>query len=87
METSTMFKKACHRISSLVSSRPALAGAVAAVGTSLASAAHATGIVDYSTLVTSATTEMTSTLTTIVPFAGTLLAVGIGWKLVRRFTK
>ncbi len=49
--------------------------------------AFAAGVVDYSAISTSVTAEITPALTAVVPIAGTLLAIGVGWKFVKRFVK
>lgn len=58
------------------------AGAVLVAGQ-----AHADSVVDYSGLGTSITAELTPALTAVVPIAGTLIAVAVGWKMVKRFTR
>lgn len=61
---------------------------IAAAATALsAGIASAASIVDYSGLSTSITGELTPALTAVVPIAGTLIAVGVGWKMVKKFTK
>lgn len=60
---------------------------VAAVSVAAAVPAFAVSVVDYSGLGTSITGELTPALTAVVPIAGTLIAVGVGWKMVKRFTK
>lgn len=42
-------------------------------------------IVDYSTLGTSVTAELTPAISAAVPIMGTILAVGIGLKTIKRF--
>lgn len=42
-------------------------------------------IVDYSTLSTSVTAELTPAISAAVPIMGTILAVGIGLKTIKRF--
>lgn len=59
--------------------------ALAAVATAVP--AFAAGVVDYSAIGTSVTAEITPALTAVVPIAGTLLAIGVGWKFVKRFVK
>lgn len=61
----------------------------AATGAAVVTAlpAFAVSVVDYSGLGTAITGELTPALTAVVPIAGTLIAVGVGWKMVRRFTK
>lgn len=58
------------------------AGAVA-----VASQAQAAAVVDYSGIGTSITAEIGPALTAVVPIAGTLIAIAVGWKMVKRFTK
>lgn len=60
---------------------------VAAGAVLVAGQAHATSVVDYSGLGTSITGELTPALTAVVPIAGTLIAVALGWKMVKKFTK
>lgn len=63
---------------------------VASATTALALAAapcFAAAMVDYTAIGTSITSELTPALASVVPIAGTLLAVGVGWKFVKRFTK
>jgi putative Mn2+ efflux pump MntP len=57
---------------------------LAAVATAVP--AFAVGVVDYSTLGTSITSEITPALASALPIAGTLIAIGVGWKLVKKFT-
>lgn len=52
-----------------------------------ASSAFAVPVVDYTAVGTAVTAEIGPSIATILPIAGTLLAVGVGWKLVKRFTK
>ena len=47
----------------------------------------ATGLVDYTAIGTSVTGELTPALAAVIPIAGTLLAVAVGWKFVKRFIK
>ena len=58
-------------------------------GVSMASGATATGPsgIDYSTATTSVTGELTSAAFVALPIAGTLIAVMLGWKYIRRFLK
>lgn len=44
-------------------------------------------ILDLSTIGTAITGELTPALAAAMPIAGTLIAVGVGWKLFRRFVK
>lgn len=62
-------------------------GIAAATAIMTAVPAFATSVVDYSGLGTSITGELTPALTAVIPIAGTLIAVGVGWKMVKRFTK
>lgn len=55
---------------------------VAAVSNALA-----VPILDLSTIGTAITGELTPALSAAMPIAGTLIAVGVGWKLFRRFVK
>lgn len=59
---------------------------LAAVGVvTTAAQSFAVSIVDYSTLGTSVTTELTPAISAAVPIMGTILAVGVGLKVVKRF--
>lgn len=49
--------------------------------------ALAVPILDLSSVGTSVTAELTPALASAMPIAGTLIAVGVGWKLFRRFVK
>lgn len=63
----------------------ALTGAVAAVAS--ATSAHAEAILDFSGVSTAVTAELTPAISAAMPIAGIILAVSIGWKLYKRFTK
>lgn len=52
-----------------------------------ATSAFATPVLDLSSAATSITAELTPAITSALPIAGTIIAVGIGWKLFKRFTK
>jgi hypothetical protein len=43
--------------------------------------------IDYTGLVASITGMIAPAVTAAMPIAGTILAVGIAWKLFKRFTK
>ncbi len=45
----------------------------------------ATAVADYTAIGTSITSELTPALATAIPIAGTLIAVRVGWKMVKRF--
>lgn len=60
---------------------------VAALAVTAAVPAFAVGIVDYTGIGTTITAEITPAITAVLPIAGTLLAIAVGWKLVRRFLK
>lgn len=49
--------------------------------------ALAVPILDLSTIGVAITGELTPALAAAMPIAGTLIAVGVGWKLFRRFVK
>lgn len=49
--------------------------------------AFAVPVVDYTAVGTAVTAEIGPSIATALPIAGTLLAIAVGWKLVRRFTK
>ena len=54
----------------------------------LASAASfATSLVDYSSVSTTLTTELTSAVTAGLPIAGTVLGVGIGYRMYKKFSR
>lgn len=44
-------------------------------------------VLDFTTISPAITAELTPAIAAAMPIAGTLLAVGIGWKLYKRFTK
>lgn len=59
-----------------------------AVGMSLApTQAHAVAILDLTAASTAITAELTPALAAAMPIAGTIIAVGVGYKLFRRFVK
>ena len=60
-----------------------VAGSLVAMATN----ALAVPILDLSTIGTAITGELTPALAAAMPIAGTLIAVGVGWKLFRRFVK
>lgn len=49
--------------------------------------ALAVPILDLTTVGTAVTAELTPALASAMPIAGTLMAIGIGWRLFRRFVK
>jgi len=51
------------------------------------SAASAFAATDYTGMVTSVTAEISPAVTAALPIAGTILAIGLGVKLFRRFVK
>lgn len=57
--------------------------AVAVVAT--AAQSFALSIVDYSTLGTAVNAELTPAISAAIPIMGTILAVGVGLKTVKRF--
>lgn len=61
----------------------AVAGAISA----MAANAHAVAMLDLTTASGAITAELGPAITAAMPIAGTLLAVGVGWKLYKRFTK
>lgn len=63
----------------------ALTGAVAAAVS--ATSAHAEPMLDFTQVGTAVTAELGPAVTAAMPIAGIILAVGIGWKLYKRFTK
>ncbi len=42
---------------------------------------------DYTAIVTSITSMLSPAITAALPIGGTILGVGIAWKLFKRFTK
>ena len=42
---------------------------------------------DYATIVTSITDMLSPAITAALPIGGTILGVGIAWKLFKKFTK
>jgi hypothetical protein len=52
-----------------------------------AGSAMATAVVDYSTVVTSASSEITASATTALPLFGLILAIGVGIRIVKKFGK
>lgn len=65
----------------------AVVGFGTAIGTAIATSAHATPVVDYTAMGTAITAELSPTIASAMPIAGTLLAITVGYKLFRRFTK
>jgi hypothetical protein len=62
--------------------------ALVAVGSMCASvAALAVTQIDYSTAVTSATTEVTGAITAALPIGILVLSAVVGWKLFKRFAR
>lgn len=60
--------------------------ASAGLGLLLASAlSHAVAIVDYTSAATTATTELTATIATALPIFGTIMAVSVGIRMVKKF--
>lgn len=49
--------------------------------------ALAVPVLDLTTAATSITSELTPAITAAMPIAGTIIAVGVGWKMFKRFTK
>jgi len=47
--------------------------------------AFAVAIVDYSTAATTASTELSSAVTTSLPLFGTIVAIGVGMRIVKKF--
>lgn len=60
-------------------------GGAVALGASVM--AHAVAIVDYTGAVTAATTEITASTATGVTLFGTVLAIGIGLRIMKKFSK
>lgn len=44
-------------------------------------------ILDLTSAGTAITAELTPAITSALPIAGTIIAVGVGWKLFKRFVK
>ncbi len=62
-----------------------LFGGAVALGASVM--AHAVAIVDYSGAVTAATSEITASTATGVTLFGTVLAIGVGLRIMKKFSK
>ena len=60
---------------------------LAAVALAASVAAHAVAIVDYSGAVTAATSEITASTATGVTLFGTVLAIGVGLRIMKKFSK
>ncbi|MRR55329.1 MAG: hypothetical protein EG822_12615 [Deltaproteobacteria bacterium] len=63
-----------------------VAAAAAAIG-AMATNALAVPVLDLSAAATAITAELTPALAAAMPIAGTIIAVGVGYKLFRRFVK
>jgi len=63
-----------------------VAGSVASVA-AMALPAMATPILDFTGMTAAVTGELTPAVTAALPIAGTILAVGLGVKLYKRFVK
>lgn len=63
------------------------AASVAGAVTAMASNCYAVAMLDLTTASNAITAELGPAITAAMPIAGTLLAVGVGWKLYKRFTK
>lgn len=59
----------------------------AASMTAVAANAHAAAMLDLTAAATSVTTELTPAISAAIPIGATILAVGIGWKMFRKFVK
>lgn len=64
-----------------------LVALTAAALAATAANSFAAALVDYSTIGTTITGEITPAITAAVPIGGTILAALLGWKLVKRFVK
>ncbi len=60
---------------------------VGAVFAMVASMASATALVDYSTAVTTATTEIGAAITGGLPIFGTIFGIGVGMAIFRKFKR
>lgn len=60
---------------------------LSAAAVAVAVPALAVPILDLSTVGTAVTAELTPALASAMPIAGTLIAIGVGWKLFQRFVK
>jgi hypothetical protein len=60
---------------------------LAATATAIAAPAMAASVLDLTSVGTAITSELTPALAAAMPIAGTLIAVGVGWKFFRRFVK
>lgn len=65
----------------------ALGGAAVLTAVSSAVPAHALPILDLSIASTAITTELTPALAAAMPIAGTIIAVGVGYKMFKHFVK
>jgi hypothetical protein len=59
----------------------------AAAALAIAAPAMAVPILDLSAVGTAVTAELAPALASAMPIAGTLIAVGVGWKLFQRFVR
>jgi hypothetical protein len=65
-----------------------VAAVCGAIGMSLApTQAHAVPVLDLTAAGTAITAELTPAIAAAMPIAGTIIAVGVGYKLFRRFVK
>lgn len=53
----------------------------------MAGSAMAVPILDLTSAATAVTAELTPAITSALPIAGTIIAVGVGWKMFKRFVK
>jgi uncharacterized membrane protein YqgA involved in biofilm formation len=65
----------------------AVSAAAGAMVAATAVQSFAVSLLDLTTCSNSITAELGPAITAAMPIAGTLLAVGVGWKLYKRFTK
>ena len=64
-----------------------VAAGVGFVAAASAATSHAAAVLDFTSVGTSITGEITPALASAMPIAGTLIGVGVAYKLFRRFVK
>lgn len=61
-------------------------GSALSLGVFASSAFAEGGLIDFSTLTTAIQTDVTASITAILPFLGLLLGAFLGWKVFRKLT-
>lgn len=69
------------------SKRSVQVASAAALSLAMAVPAFAEPVLDFTGVGTAVTGELTPALTAAMPIAGVILAIGIAWKLYKRFCK